>query len=210
MHEYNIYLFINNPPYLHEYYKSIKSKLKCDTSLYNIEVEICTLLYSEYFKVCTPDYLLNTKISLYKDRILPVYLNIQESNIVCNKLNIQESNIVCNNLDFLNYKIPSDFISEYLQYIEYCTSISKDHDTLLSIIIYSLIKSGVKDIKKKILFISTYRRRIFIQCEHRIKRNEEEISYYIRILEIAVVFIERMEYKDLNISKEEYDSLILR
>ncbi|WUR03206.1 vacuolar protein sorting-associated protein 9A-like protein [Vairimorpha necatrix] len=193
-----------NPSSLQDFYISNKSKFLCDKSLDLLEDEIFSSFYEEYFARHESDYLLNTKIDLYKERLLPRHLNIQErSNNLNNVIDDVDNNVeIFKSIKFC--KSPSQILNKYLDFI--IRNNKEVQDDLLNILVYTIIKSNIKDLRVLVKYMRDYRRRIFINCGHRIKRNESE--YYIKILEIALEFIEKMEYKDLNISKEEYEELI--
>lgn len=190
---------LSNPSVIQDYYIFLKSKLTCDKSLHIKEQEIFSTFYAEYFKRQQTDYLLNTKIDLYNDRIEPIHLNVIES-----KDNINRYISIISSIS--DIKIPTDILEKYLLFIKLTRD--KEHDTFLNILVYTILKSNIRNFKSILTYVIKYRRRIFIACEHKTIQNQSEIEYYINVLSVALEFIERMEYKDLNITKDEYEKLI--
>ncbi|EQB59831.1 ribosomal protein s5 [Vairimorpha apis BRL 01] len=167
---------------IHNHFESliIKNKIKCE---YN-------------------NYLLNTKISIYSQHLKAKHLNIKQEILET----INQNDILIakfKNLQLLHS--PTEIVDEFMCLIKL---INTNHDTLLNILVYIIIKSNIRDLNSLLNFIMMYRRKIRIKCDHVVHIDDGEVDYYLKVFKISLLFIERMEFYDLNISKKEYDNLI--
>ncbi|KAM0678740.1 hypothetical protein BDAP_000523 [Binucleata daphniae] len=116
-----------------------------------------------------------------------------------------------------------DIVQSIFEIIELC----KDTDLFLSLIIFIVIKSQVKNILLHITFIEVFLREPLKICQNKclhlvsvdksryctclnaIKYSNNEVLYYLTSFKAAIVFIERLEYSSLCISEIEFNKKIL-
>lgn len=75
-----------------------------------------------------------------------------------------------------------------------------DHSLFFSVFVLVLIKSQREDLQSILSFIEKFRRRF--------NKDDSEVEYYLTVYRAGVEFIEKMEYYDLNITEEEFNTKI--
>lgn len=140
-----------------------------------------------------------------------------------------------NNFNRLSlYKTPTEKINCYMTHIKFLykeIGIEKGTEDILPILIYSIIKSNINNIYIEKIFMDYYKRKNFNHCQYEcthlnnnfLKKIElteicdclnyciydyNETTYYLTLLDTAISFIERIEFKSLKITREEYDDYI--
>ncbi|KAK1349956.1 vacuolar sorting protein 9 domain-containing protein [Hamiltosporidium magnivora] len=132
------------------------------------------------------------------------------------------------------YRTPTEKINCYMKHIKFCykeIGIEKGAEEILPILIYSIIKSDIHNVYIEKLFMNYYKHKNFNRCQHNCTHlnnnflnfvepkeicdcldecmnNYNETTYYLALLDTAISFIERIEFKSLNISREEYNAFI--
>lgn len=175
-----------------------KNKIKCEYSLIQIEREI----FKQIKRPQLDNYLLNTKINMYSQNLKSEHLNIKQE--IIDELN--QNDILINKFkNMLLLVSPTEIVDEFMFLIK---KINTNHDTLLNILVFIIIKSNARDLNSLLEFIKIYRRKKRIKCDHVLYVDNGEVEYYLKVFKISLLFIERMEFYDLNISKKEFDDLI--
>lgn len=215
-----------------------KEIIKCDIGIYYIEKYLFESIYTFLFYQGNENknIFINNKIILYQ-WIEPKHLEIEIIEQKDELYAIFEEINKLNELDLIakafaqikTQKIANNKIILILNIIRNLYNflgINANHDTLLSLLIYIIIKSQTKDVLLHLNFVNRFKRKRFkpclTNCHHSMpyeyldicscyitsNAKDEEINYYLITLEAAIIFIERMEFKSLKINREEFDKNI--
>lgn len=76
---------------------------------------------------------------------------------------------------------------------------AKEREILLRLIIFTILKSGVLNLKAQIRYTSLFRNKSVISSDE---------DFYLSLFSEAIEFIERITHSQLNISKIDYNSYI--
>ncbi|ORD94986.1 hypothetical protein ECANGB1_1650 [Enterospora canceri] len=197
-----------------------KYKLKCEYGLLFVEKLVMYSMFNK-FRVNRgdADAFVNEKILLYQ-WIKPIHLKLDGVYAQNEKL----SRSINDFIRIAKSNIPS--VKTFYMMVAFENMFRKfgedlEYDKMLSIVIFCLIKTKIKDLSLHIRFMRLFRREYFRpcdkECDHGFSMNVRcdclvsknwcgQDLYYLTTCEAALEFIERMEYYDLNVEVDEYNN----
>lgn len=212
--------------------------LKCEIGRFYTEKYIF-VTFHRYLFVSGNEHrnrFINNKLVLYswlEPRHLDITFGIENPFIeLCNELNFLSKidDIIWVFIQIRELKTPTELLSVFLKTISSIYEVighGASHDVLFPTLVYVIISSQVRNISIIFEYLTKYSCSLYVSCSGdcthltrlrpelvcdcvcEIKYDKEEINYYLTILQAAIVFIERIEYNSINITKQEYDANIL-
>ncbi|EJW03451.1 hypothetical protein EDEG_02216 [Edhazardia aedis USNM 41457] len=213
------------PVSLNKYSRILAKEIKYDKSMSTSSN--CSTRDDEYDHILDDD----RYIIPGEDEDLIVYneADLIENQEFCNEVfQTRIDDIIVEFKKITTIKLPHSKIGLIMKIFEliYSTLNVTTYDDAFSVFIYIVIKSQIENLYLNLKYIKNYRRRKIEECKLSdclhfnhcqrleicdcyISISENEYDYYLTSFEACMVFIERLEYKNLNISKEEFDQKVL-
>ncbi|EOB13317.1 Vacuolar protein sorting-associated protein 9a [Nosema bombycis CQ1] len=178
-------------------YVSLKFSIQCESEMLRIERSLSLNKFTQ------ENSLLSSKILLYS-WLEPRHLNVQGVDFLTNPILLIK--------DLNQKETVSEMIFKFLEVIKSIYESIKpqtDHSVFLSVLIVVILNSKSTSLEKVLYFMENFRRPSLALCEDCKGKerpfDEGEVNYYLTVLKAALKFIEKMEFYDLKITKEEFD-----
>ncbi|KAL6121514.1 hypothetical protein NUSPORA_01544 [Nucleospora cyclopteri] len=199
-------------------YISQKYSIKCEMGMLFIEKMVVYNLFHKFkLNKNSSNRLLNEKILLYQwikpeHLKLPKDIDLQQN--IADFHKIHRSNVP---------SVKIFYLMKAVKHLYKKIGETTSYDTILSCIIYCLIRSKIKDLFVHISFMRMFRRDYFndcnAKCDHGFSINincdclisynwKNEEKYYLTTCEAAIEWIQKVEYYNLSIEINEFEKEI--